>query len=157
MVDTTPSPLEPCRKKIGASRAKKALAAFVGTCGAATVMTLAINCQGEPSRQVIMGRIASTRIAATSAASTDRRPAATSRPAERTTSRVSIDGGISASRIEATPAPTPSPAATSQALDVKLEPMVYTSPGLIYVTRVEASASPKPTPKSKATPRPKFD
>ena len=50
MTDTetpqSPSPLEPCRKKISRKRMKQALGMFIGTCGtaaAATVVSVAVN------------------------------------------------------------------------------------------------------------------
>ncbi len=102
------SPLRPCRKAVAGGRVKKALTAFVGTCGAATVMTLAIDSSivraqpgapapaSEPAR--LMGDVAVVRIAATEPTTR-----ATTQPAP-TTRIIAPPGGISAMKVETQPA-----------------------------------------------------
>ncbi len=92
MSDKNPTPLTPCRRKINGKAVKKALAAFVGACGAATVMTAALNSTplaaqpkppaSEPAgvNMRLEGDVAVIRIATSGPTSG---PAATSRPTTR--------------------------------------------------------------------------
>jgi hypothetical protein len=101
--------LQPCRKNVAGGRVKKALTAFVGTCGAATVMTLAIDSSvvraqpgapapaSEPAR--LLGDVAVVRISATEPATC---PA--TKPATPTTQLIQPPGGPAVIKVETQPA-----------------------------------------------------
>ncbi len=102
--------LQPCRKIVRRGRAKKALRAFLGTCGAAAVMTVALNCQKSDDANRSSERQASppaTRAPQTPSPS----PVAVVVP----TPPVALMGIPVVNRIEASPTPTAKPRATALA------------------------------------------
>ncbi len=91
--------LKPCRSKISAKGVKKALTAFIGTCGAATLMTLATSgteLKGQPVGAP--GGIGVVRPTSQPASS----PSATSRPTGAETKPAVLMGKPMQIRIEAT-------------------------------------------------------
>ena len=97
------SPLTPCRRKINRGRVKKALTAFIGTCGAAAVMTLAIDSsRAQPAALPAgaKGEGLAVRIATSDPATA---PAAT-RPATPTTVPVALPGLAAMIKVQTQPA-----------------------------------------------------
>ncbi len=95
------TPLQPCRKNVSRTGVKKALTAFVGTCGAAAVMTLALN-SGSLSAQPVNVKGACRVDCVTTVPASG--PACTSMPAtkpgEPTTRAVPLGGKPIQIRIE---------------------------------------------------------
>ncbi len=95
-----PSALKPCRKKISGKAVKKALAAFVGTCGAAAVMSAALN-STPLSAQAVPGEMPAIRLPATSSATSQptAKPA-TTKPNNITSLPAGAKGGAFYQKIQ---------------------------------------------------------
>jgi nucleoid-associated protein YgaU len=100
-------PLAPCRQKVNSSRAKNALKAFVGACGAtaaAAMLSTSINCNPV----LPPGQIAVDRVTTQPEPCVDTRPTAGLPPVnELTTEPVPLRGDVITTRLTTAPAHPP--------------------------------------------------